>query len=193
MFEDRPPGGLRPGDLVVGGRVALLKNRPRWPDLSAGLSLKLPTGAAARLDGSGRADYGAALQVRRRIGRVTLHAGYAQTRVGEWALAPGLPLGSSRSLFGACAVGITSRSTLVVQILRSSGPFRFRPGSDLGRVAQEIAAGLRSRTRGGFFVEWAIIENLDTALNAPDVGLFVGLGSSRAPSATFPAALPAGH
>ena len=178
VFFDGPAGGFHPGDVVLTGRAALLRQAARRPDLAASLAVKLPTGDPRRLDGSGRADYGASIQISRVFGRTTLHAGYQVTRVGQWALAPSLPLGDPRSLFGACGVALTRRSTLIVQILRSSGPFHYRPGNDLGRVAQEIAAGFRTRTPRGHLFQWALIENLDQHLNTPDVGFFVGLSSA---------------
>ncbi len=180
IFIDRPPGGVRPGDLVLTGRAALLKSGDQRPDIAAGLSLKLPTGSARRLDGSGSVDAGVSFQISRRFERSTLHGGYAVARIGDWALAPRLPLHSSRSLFVAYSFAATARSHLVVQILRSSGPFSFRPGSDLGRVAQEITAGFRHRMHGGLQLEWAVIENLDRYLNTPDAGVFLGLSRTSA-------------
>jgi Protein of unknown function (DUF3187) len=178
VFVNRPPGGIRAGDLVLNGRAALLKSHGRLPDIAAGLSLKIPTGAASRLDGSGRADFGASLQVTRRFRRATAHFGYMVTRVGDWALAPGVPLSSPKSLFVAGSFGVTSRTSLIGQFLRSSGPFRFEAGSDLGRLATEIAAGFRHRLPGRTLLEWGIIENLDHYLNTPDIGVFLGVSVS---------------
>ncbi len=174
VFVNRPPGGIRPGDLVLNGRAA----RGRLPDIAAGLSLKVPTGAASRLDGSGRADFGASVQVTRRFRRSTVHCGYMVTRVGDWTLAPGVPLSSPKSLFVAGSFAATSRTSLVAQVLRSSGPFRFEAGSDLGRLATEIAAGFRHRLAGRALLEWGIIENLDHYLNTPDIGVFLGVSVS---------------
>lgn len=178
-FSDHPAGGVGLGDIVIYGRGALARDHFGWPDVALGVSVKLPSGDPRRLDGSGRADYGASLQVSGRIGRSSLHGGYEVTRVGGWSLAPGVRLVSPRSQFGAYGFAVTSRSTVVVQILRSSGPFRFRSGSDLGRVALEIAAGLRYHVPRGFFLEWAVLENLDPYYNTPDVGTFLGLSFSE--------------
>ena len=80
-----------------------------------------------------------------------------------------------RSAFGAYAFSISARSAMVVQVLRTSGPFHYRPGSDLGRTAMEAAFGARHRLIGGRILEWAIIENLDRYQNTPDIGVFLGL------------------
>jgi Protein of unknown function (DUF3187) len=174
VFIDGTPGGISPGDITLSLRAALLRGRRRLPDLTGAVSLKLPTGDPRRLAGSGSADYGASISVSRRLGRHTLHGGYARSVPGGWDLAPGVPLEDLRSEFGAYAFAATPRTTLIAQILRSSGAFPPRAGSDLGRVALEIALGARHGRRGGRTFQWAIVENLDRERNTPDIGLFLG-------------------
>jgi hypothetical protein len=190
VFFDHAPGGVRLGDLVLAARAALVRGAGGRPAVAGALSLKLPTGDADRLHGSGSADLGASLQVSRRFGRSILHAGYAYTWLGSWELAPGLPLEDPRSLYAAWSFRARERSALLVQVLRSSGPFPYRPGSDIGRAAQEIAVGLRHRLRDGTFLEWGVIENLDRHHAAPDVGAFLGLTSGFTLGGAAPAAPP---
>src|SRR5438093_3931133 len=135
VYLDRAPSGLRLGDIVLSATGALLVERRRAPALSMTLSLKLPSGNYKTLEGSGSLDYGASLRLSKRRGRSTAHAGYAYNALGEWRLAPGLPLHNSRSLFAAYAYSATPNTSVVAQVLRTSGPFPFRAGSDLGRVA----------------------------------------------------------
>jgi len=175
VFVDQAPGSLRPGDLVLTGRLALLAARGRRPGITASLAAKLPTGSAGRLDGSGSTDYGASLLASGRFGRSSWNGGYAIVHPGDWSLAPRLSLQQARSAFGAYAFSISARSALVVQVLRTSGPFHYRPGSDLGRTAMEAAFGARHRLIGGRILEWAVIENLDRYQNTPDIGVFLGL------------------
>ncbi len=189
VFVDRPAGGIRPGDLVLTGRMALVHDRRRAPDVAAGLAIKLPTGNASLLEGSGRADYALTLQVGRRIGRSALHGGYALTRVGDWSIAPRVPLIDARSLFGTYAFRITPETALLVQYLRLSSPFHYRGGSDLGRVAQEIALGFRTRLSRGVVFEAAFLENLDPRLNTPDVGGYFGLSFGRPAGPSAPPAM----
>jgi hypothetical protein len=179
IFFDHAPGGVRLGDLVISVRGALLAGKGRWPGVTGTLSLKLPTGDADRLHGSGSADYAASIQLTRRIARSTLHAGYAHTFIGDWEIAPSLPLRDSRSLFAACAFPAGGSTTLAIQVLRSSGPFPHREGGDLGRTAQEIVVGLRHRLPGGSLLEWGIIENLSRDSNTPDIGAFLGISRRR--------------
>jgi len=186
VFVDRPAGGIRPGDVVLTGRMALLRDRRRAPDLAAGLALKLPTGSAALLEGSGRADVALTVQVGRRIRRSALHGGYALTRVGDWSMAPGVPLLDARSLFGTYAFRVSASTALLAQYLRTSSPFHYRRGSDLGRVAQEIALGFRTRLSRGLLFEAAFLENLDAHLNSPDVGGYFGLSFGRPPGLSEP-------
>jgi hypothetical protein len=174
VYLEHAPGGLRQGDLVLSCRAAALREGRRAPGIALGAALKLPTGDARRLDGSGHADAGVSVAVSKRVGRSVLHAGYSFTRIGGWALAPSTRLEDPRSLYAAWAFDLSSRVALVGQVSRSSGAFPFRAGSDLGRLAQEITAGARWKTRSGRLAEAALIENLDTYLNTPDIGLLLG-------------------
>lgn len=175
VYFDEPPGGFRLGDIVVSVAGMLVRQRGRRPTVSGSLSAKLPTGGFRELHGSGSADYGGALRISRRWGRASLHAGSAYNVLGEWRLAPGVPLHNSRSLYAALAFSATPRIHLVAQALRTSGPFPFRSGNDLGRVAMEIALGFRYHLPGGVALEWALVENLEPYYNTPDIGTFFGV------------------
>jgi hypothetical protein len=175
VYLDRAPSGFRLGDIVLSGTGALLVERGRSPALSATLSAKLPSGDYRTLDSSGSRDYGATLRVSKRWGRSTAHAGYSYNVVGEWRLIPELPLHNSRSLFAAYAFSATPSTSIIVQTLRTTGPFPFRSGNDLAKVAMELAAGFRHRLPRGLQVEWSFIENLDPFYNTPDVGTFLGM------------------
>jgi hypothetical protein len=175
VFVDGSPGGVGLGDIVLGARTALLEARGRRPALSAGLSLKLATGDAGRLEGSGHSDYGLGLQLSEWIGRSTIHCGYSYTFSGGWALAPGLPMVDLRSLFAAYAFNWTPRRVLIAQVLRSSGAFPYRAGGDLGTTATEMSIGMRHLLARGDSLEWGLIESLSPDQNTTDVGLFFGL------------------
>jgi len=175
IYLDQAPGGPHLGDIVVSATTPLLLEGRRFPAVSFTLSAKLPTGDYRDLAGSGSFDYGGTLRSSRTWGRSTAHAGLAFNSVGEWKLAPSLALHNSRSLFGAYAFSLTPRTCLLLQGLRTSGPFPFRSGNDLGKVAMEVAAGFRHRARSGMDVEWAFIENIDPFYNTPDIGIHVGL------------------
>jgi len=193
VFLDKAPAGLRIGDVVLSATGALLVERGRSPALSLTLSAKLPTGDYRTLDGSGSVDYGATLRVSRRWGRSTAHAGYTYNVIGDWRLAPAVPLRNSRSLFAAYAFSATPNVSLVGQVLRTVGPFPFRSGSDLGKVAMETTVGFRRRLPRGFELEWSFIENIEPYYNTPDIGAFLGMnyrtGQAR-PGAVAPADHP---
>jgi hypothetical protein len=175
VYFDEAPGGLRLGDIVLSATTALQAERSRAPAISFTLSGKLPTGDYHVLGGSGSFDYGAALRASKRWGRSTAHAALSFNSVGTWRLAPSLPLHNSRTLSGTYAYSITPRTCLILQALRTSGPFPFRSGNDLGKVAMEIAAGFRHRTKPGIEVEWSFIENVDPFYNTPDIGVYLGI------------------
>jgi hypothetical protein len=180
VFLDKGTSGLGLGDIVLTGRTLLLRGRRSIPSIAASLSVKLPTGDPDRLFGSGGTDYGASLSMTHRIGKSSLHGTYGYASVGPWEIAPGLPLHNPRSLCATYAYAATSESHLVLQVLRSTGPFQHRSGSDIGRVAMEIAVGFRHRVQDDLHLEWAVLENLSRSLNTPDVGLFLGLSRGGA-------------
>ncbi len=188
VFVEGGRDGIRLGDIVLTGRTALVKAGEGHPAISLSLSAKLPTGDADRLDGSGSADYGAAIEVSGRVGRSSLHAGYAYTKIGSWDLAPDLNPRNSRSLFGTWVFSATPRTALIAQLLRTRGPFEQTAGNDLGRATTEIAFGMRHGTGEGLLFDWALIENLDNQFSAPDIGAFLGLtlpiGGSRGAART---------
>ncbi len=175
VYFDEAPGGIRLGDVVLSAAGALLVEGHRSPALSLTFSAKLPTGDYHNLDGSGSLDYGGMLRLSKRWGRSTAHVGLAYNSVGEWRLAPTLPLHNSRSLFGAYVFTATPNTCLILQALRTAGPFPFRSGNDLGKVAMEVAAGFRHRMARGLELEWSFIENIDPYYNTPDIGVFLGL------------------
>lgn len=163
------------GDVVLSARAVLGRDRHAEPWLSGSIALKLPTGDPDRLLGSGSADAGARLHLSRRFGRSRLHGGYGWTRTGGWDLAPGLPIRDTRSTFAAWVFVPRPRTAFAVQVLRSTGPFPYRSGSDLGKTSMEIAAGVRHRLAGGLTLEYALLENLNRDHNAPDVGVYFGV------------------
>lgn len=191
VFFDEPPGGFRLGDIVVSVTGVLVPPRPRLPAVTASLSAKLPTGDYRELSGSGSTDYGLALRLTRRWTRFTLHLGSTLNRVGDWRLAPGLPLHTTRDLYASIAIAARSRVHLVGQVLRTSGPFPFRYGNDVGRVAMEASAGFRYHLAGGLDLEWAVVENLEPYYNTPDIGTFLGVRYRTAPDGPAGGSFPA--
>ena len=200
VYIDTAADGLRVGDIVLSATGALLMDGGRSPALSLTMSAKLPTGDYRSFDGSGSFDYGATLRFSKRWRRSAAHAGYSFNWVGEWKLAPDLPLRDSRSLFATYAFTATPHTSLIIQVLRTDGPFPFRAGSDLGKVAMEMAGGFRHRFNQGFELEWSFIENVDPFYNAPDIGAFFGLnfyvggsGGAPAPASAEAADHPSNH
>jgi Protein of unknown function (DUF3187) len=175
VFFDQAPGGAGLGDVVLTGRTSLLAAKGRPPAVAAAVTVKLPTGSASSLRGSGSTDYGASLLATQRMGRSTLHLGYGYAIHGDWAIARGVPLRDSRSLTGTYVFAAAPGTALLIQSFRTHGPFRYRVGSDLGRDAWEVAIGLRHRLPGDVMLGWAVIENIDSQYNTPDIGIFLGL------------------
>jgi len=187
VYFDQAPGGPHLGDIVVSATTPVFPGSRSAPAVSFTLSVKLPTGDYQDLSGSGSLDYGGTLRASHRWGRSAAHAGLAFNSVGEWKLAPSLPLHNSRSLFATYAYALTPKTCAIFQGLRVSGPFPFRSGNDLGKVAMEVAAGFRHRTRTGVELEWSVIENIDPFYNTPDVGIYLGfVYHTREPTGSAP-------
>src|SRR2546425_3250945 len=197
VYVDSAPSRMRLGDIVLSATGGLLVDGARTPALSLTLSAKLPSGDYRTLDGSGSADYGATLRLSKRWGRSTVHAGTASNVVGEWRLAPGVPLHNSRSLFAAYSFSATPDTSVIAQVLRTAGPFPLRSGNDLGKVAMEMSAGFRHRLSRGFAVEWSFIENVEPFYNTPDIGAYIGFdyrtGAATAVGAGGSANSPSSH
>jgi hypothetical protein len=175
VYLDEAPSGVRLGDIVLSATGVLLVERGRSPAVSLAVAAKLPTGDYHALGGSGSRDYGTTLRLSKRWGRSTAHAGYTYNSIGAWRLAPTLPLHNSHSLFAAYAFAATPDTSIIGELLRTAGPFPFRSGNDLGKVATEVMAGFRHRLLRRFEVEWSFIENIDPYYNTPDIGTFLGL------------------
>lgn len=181
VYFGRPPGGIGLGDVVLGARTALARGAGRGPAVAASLHLKLPTGEPERLEGSGSVDFGAGVQISHRFGRSTLHGGYSRSFLGDWSIAPGLELRDPQSFVGVYAFNLTSRITILGQILRSKGPFPSRPGSDLAGATTEVAIGSRHSIGASGQIEWALIEDLESDFDSPDLGFFVGVTKQFGP------------
>ncbi len=180
VFMDAPPApGI--GDVVVRGRALVRRPAAGKTGMSAGLDLKLPTGDPERLHGSGSVDLGVTLSIGRNFRRSSLNGGAGYTHVGAWKIAPALPVEDSAGAYVAWGFAATPGTSVIGQVLVSSGAFPRRSGSDIGRAASGIAIGLRQRNRGGLEFEYGILESLDNLHNTPDVGFFFGLSRRHGP------------
>jgi hypothetical protein len=175
IFFSEPPGGIGLGDIVLSAGVALLHGGGTSPSVAVSGVVKLPTGSADDLRGSGSYDYGVSILSGWTPGRSSLSGGFSYVRVGPWALAPGLDLRDSRHLWIAYGFDATPDAAIVGQVSATEGPFRTDDANDLGTVSYEIALGMRWRLPRSLQFEAALIENLDRLSNVPDIGAFFGL------------------
>ena len=176
VYFDGGQDTVRLGDVVLSATGALLVERKGGPPgLSLTVAAKFPTGDFRALAGSGSFDYGGMLRFSKTFGRSTLHTGYSYNQIGTWRLAPTVPLRDTRSSYIGYAFSPRPDFAVVIQGLRTAGPFPFRTGSDLGKVAMEVMFGFRARLSPTAAFEWSFIENLDPYYNTPDVGAFLGM------------------
>jgi hypothetical protein len=186
VFLGDPPGGVRPGDLVLSARVALLRTAGGAAALSATAEVKAPTGDPDRFDGSGSWDEGIGLLAGWRLGRSSLHFGAQASWLGSWTIDDAPAVGHRFALFGGYAFGFSPRLSFVGQILSGHGPFPGRDGGDLGDPTIEIAFGLRHAGSGKNVFDWALLENLTSRLNTPDFGLYLGWARRIGPGSRRP-------
>jgi hypothetical protein len=174
VFLGDAPGGVRPGDLILSARVALLRSAGGATALAATAENKAPTGDAERFDGSGSWDEGIGLLAGWRLGRSSLHFGAQASWLGAWSLDDSPTIGHRVALFGGYAFAFTPRLAFIGQMLSGHGPFPSRDGGDLGDPSIETALGLRHAVAGNDAFEWALLENLTSRLNTTDFGLYMG-------------------
>ncbi len=180
VFFDHAPGGVGLGDIVLSAGLSLMRGGGTAMAVSG--SVKLPTGTADDLRGSGSYDYGLTILSGWSPGRSSISGGFSYVRVGPWALAPGLHLRDSSHLWISYGFDATPDAAILGQVLITEGPFRVDAGNDLGTVSYELAFGMRWRLPRSLQFEAALIENLDRLYNTPDIGAFFGLRYSVAPA-----------
>jgi len=174
VFLDGATGGVGLGDFLLETRVALARPGSQTFALAATASIELPTGDPDRLDGNGSLDAGAGLIASWRLLRWSFHAGTQYAWLGPWEPAPGLaPRDRLAGFFSGTAL-MGERSSLVTGVVAGTGPFSRRPGGSLGDTAIEISIGIRHATRNAGVFEAALLENVLSDHNVPDVGIFLG-------------------
>jgi len=174
VFLGGAPDGIRPGDMVLSARLALLGGADGSAALAVTADIKAPTGDPDRFDGSGSWDEGIGLLAGWRLGRSSLNFGAQYSRLGPWRIDDAPTIGHRFALFGEYAYGFSPQNAFVGQILSGHGPFPSRDGGDLGDPTIEIALGARHAASSKDSFEWAMLENLTSRLNTPDFGAYLG-------------------
>ncbi|HEY0781774.1 MAG TPA: DUF3187 family protein [Thermoanaerobaculia bacterium] len=159
------------GDPVVGFRYAI--NSSPGFDVVGEAAAKIPVGDTSRFLSTGSPDYGLQVSVQRRYARNGLYFSASYVWLGKADFLPNLPLGglpaatlAYEHLFGEhwAAIGQASWS-------RSS--FIRNTVEEIAAPKKEVAVGARYQ-RNGKSVTLALIENVGTFNNTPDIGIHLG-------------------
>lgn len=173
--EVEPSAGL--GDVTVGAKIRLPTPSPAW-DFAAEGRIKLPTGEAEDLYGSGALDVGVQWLITRWFSRSCVHAAAGVTYVGEHdVFAVGDDLLWSAMLAYEHALGRTA--SVILQGTASQSPFEELDIQRLDDVSYLVDLGFKKRVRGQWVAFLAISENILTFGSSADVGLHLGVTWTR--------------
>lgn len=187
-FADSSPASLELGDIAVTGRLALADSPKGAAALS--LAVKLPTGDADLLAGSGSLDAGLAAEGTLRGGRHRMHLSASWVHAGSWDLVPAFHPGDILGFGMAYEYARSERLSWVGQVQTQRSVFRgaAQANGSLADYSTELLVGARwmGEQRRWFF-QTSIIENIIDQNNSIDIGWLGGLGIRFAPGVTSPA------
>ncbi len=160
-------------DLIISGKFRLLRGGKWFPQTCLTVHLKLPTGNAEELYGSGAVDSGIALCFAKKIWKFYGYLGIQYTRFGSEEIA-GIPMRQDQlSILSALEFPLTKRLSLIVQELFNTGTATdFYEFSD---ATNEITLGLKVEIISHTLLEFGLIENMLKYDNSPDFGVHFGL------------------
>jgi uncharacterized protein DUF3187 len=163
-------GGV--GDPVLGLRHSWLFG-PRWALVADG-AVKLAVRGEQTLLSTGANDYGLQASLQGKFKRQGAYFSAAFVRTDGRVL--GVRLGSRTvpTLTAAWEVGLTSHTSAIVQAYASQSALRDTTLDEIKTNKYEMSVGLRSH-RGHFVYGVAVIENIASFENTPDVGLSLTL------------------
>src|SRR5262249_53351491 len=154
------------------------------------LAVKLPTGDADRLAGSGSLDAGLAAEGMLRGGRHRLHLSASWVYTGAWDLVPSFQPGDVAAFGMAYEYVHSARLSWIGQMQTQRSVFRGQEqaNSSLADYSTEALAGARWKgEEGRWSFQTALIENIIDQNNGIDIGLLAGFGLGFGPGVTSPA------
>lgn len=165
------------GDIVASLKFPIYTDSRRIPFIDGRIAVKLPTGDAQRLLGSGNVDYGVNLYASRPFRRITVHANAGAVFPGRWDLMPHLdtkPFYSALLAFEYVPRAAPQISWILQDLVQTS-PYHHVARSELGEIAHEVTLGAKFDLRRNLRATIAITENHMTFNNGTDIGLHFGL------------------
>jgi hypothetical protein len=163
--------------------------------LSVEGSLKLPTGPASDLIGSGSVDLGMQALFSKYYRRACIHGSAGVLVLGRHDL---LDLPSQTLLAGMIGYEhafLSSRSALIAQLTLSESPFKSLNLDELASMSNQISLGLKWAFNPRSVLFLALTENIAHFDNTADLGFHLGwtlrFGRRTHPGTPLPARLPA--
>jgi len=174
-FADRAPSTFEIGDVALFGRIALADSPRGAVALSVGV--KLPTGDAEHLGGSGSLDAGIEAEGTLRWGRQRLHGSAGWVHAGNWSLFPKFKPADLWSLGASYEFACSRRLSWIGQLQTQTSVFRGHASADgaLSDLSTEILVGAKWQgSAGRWSFQTALLENIFNQNNSVDVGILAG-------------------
>lgn len=160
-------------DIVLTTKTELVWLEDENVALAIDGAVKLPTGNARTLEGSGSVDGGIQMLALSDFGRWQIHAS-----LGVLLLGPNSVLGTRRQLLTtnteAASYLLTDHTGLTMQLTVSESPFRNMGIAELNRRSCQLTTGIKHQV-GTITLYTALIHNVLNLRNSADVGMIWGI------------------
>lgn len=171
------------GDVVVSVKWPIYEGAEGstfLPKIDARVAVKLPTGDADKLLGSGHADYGIGIGSSILFGRGCLHLNLGAIFPGDWDLVPGLDPDPIYSILVAWEflLGRNPHISYLIQDRVNTSPFRTSSDTELAELAHEISFGMKIDLTPNDRITLALTENHSGFNNSSDIGFHFGYVTS---------------
>jgi hypothetical protein len=165
--------GAEIGDIVLTTKTELVWLEDENVALAIDGAVKLPTGNAQTLEGSGSVDGGIQMLALSDFGRWQIHAS-----LGVLLLGPNSVLGTRRQLLTtnteAASYLLTDHTGLTMQLTVSESPFRNMGIAELNRRSCQLTTGIKHQV-GTITLYTGLLHNVLNLRNSADVGMICGI------------------
>jgi Protein of unknown function (DUF3187) len=159
------------GDPMLGFRYTI-NSKPGF-DVVGEAAVKIPIGDTGRFLSTGSPDYGLQVSVQRRFERNGLYLSASYVWLGKADFLPDLPLGGLPAATLGYEHLFGRHWAALAQMSWSRSSFIRNTVSEIAEPKKEIAVGARYQ-RSGKSITLALIENVGTFNNTPDIGIHLG-------------------
>lgn len=166
--------GAEIGDIVLSAKTELTWLEDKDVSLAIDGAVKVPTGNARTLAGSGSVDGGVQALASRDFGRWLVHAS-----LGVLLLGPNSSLGTRSQFLTTNTEGLSyllnDRTAMTTQLTVSESPFRNMGMPELNRRSYQLTTGIKHEFGSTVTLYTGIVENLLNYGNSADIGMIWGI------------------